>query len=182
MLPTIHIDQLALKKWHGKIDAADAIIVALIRSLNADNPLVKKYMFDEYFMFNREWVLGMIPLIDISEDTLSHRLVALEKIGLVDRRIWTNKLTGKYTLYVRLSRLYWAEENRQHKELEATVDENAHGRTRQTPSVNSPTNHNIMIRETPPPLVAAGGVISEEDFAALRFSLPWAETQEVVKQ
>lgn len=157
MLPFIHIDQAVLSRWHGKIDLVDAALVSIIRSLNPQNPAVSKYMSGPYFMFNRAYVLDLVPIVGISATTLSHRLQVLERIGLIDRRVWVNKATGKYTLYVKLSKAFWAEESRLHreagkvakerasrkagKELDATVAEFDHGRNRQTPTVISDNDH-----------------------------------------
>lgn len=120
MLPQVHIRQDVLKKWIGKrhkIDAVDALIVSLIRSLSPDNPKVAEYMWNGRYRLTRKYIREMLPLLEhLTDDWISRRLRLLEKVGLVDICM---RQTGKgKERYVKLSRLYWAEEDRANKEAD----------------------------------------------------------------
>lgn len=125
MLPFVIIRQDALAKWYGKIDATDALLVSLLRSLNPDNPKVSAAMWEGHFLFCRSYILEMLPLLSITEDRISRRLKKLSEIGLVDLR---RKLTGRgKLLYAKLSRLYWHEEDRVNKKANSHTVKTPYG-------------------------------------------------------
>lgn len=123
MLPTVHIRQDALQKWCGnppKIDVTDALLIALIRSLNPDNPKVAEIMWNGCFRLSRAYVREMLPLINLADDWISRKLRHLQKVGLVDVYM---RATGKgKQRYARLSRLYWQEEERANKRADSHKD------------------------------------------------------------
>jgi hypothetical protein len=176
MLPTIHVDQLTLKRWHGKITATESILVAFVRTLSAENPSVEKYMHNGYFRLSRAWVKSMLPILDLSEAVIARHFHELAKLGIMDIKNFVMPGAGtRFGLYGRLSKLYWTEENRAHqdadsrkphKELESAVDENVHGRMSQTPTAETSIDHpkDDQKREpSPPPHTAAVGSVSNSE-------------------
>jgi hypothetical protein len=146
MLPTVHIRQDALRKWCGdspKIDVTDAVLVALIRSMNATNPHVKELIWQGYFLLSRKYVREMLPLINLTDDWISRKLKHLQEVGLVDLRL---RDTGKGKLrYAKLSRLYWQEEERANRQANSHKDYSPmgvqpHGSTDPNPTGCSPTD------------------------------------------
>jgi hypothetical protein len=78
------IDLLALKRWIGKVDAAGVLLASFIAKLNPHNPRVANLMHDGYFLLTRRWIIGELPVLQLSEDTLGRRLADMKKIGLLD--------------------------------------------------------------------------------------------------
>jgi len=153
MLPFVTIRQDVLEKWIGdspKIDVTDALLIALIRSLDPKNPEVAKLMWCGHFMLACRYVREKLPLINLSPDWISRKLKRLQKIGLVDIRI---RQTSKGKLrYVKLSRLYWQEEERVKRERPGS-------HTEYSPDGNSHTEYSPMgvqsetIRSTVPMII-----------------------------
>jgi len=149
----VFVQQDALAKWCGKIDAADAILLALLRSLSPDNPAVAAHMWKGHFLFSRTFINDMLPLLDISGDRIGRRLKKLSEIGLIDLQ---RKLTGAgKRLYARLSRLYWAEEERANRKagnhaVKTPHGENAIGCSGPNHAVRTPQDHLNDQEETEP--------------------------------
>jgi hypothetical protein len=177
MLPMIHIDQVVLQHWRKQIDYKDAALIALVETLNPDNPKVRSLMHAGYFLLNRQFALDALCLLKCGEDQLSRRIKNLEQVGIIDRMLWVGKKTGRYSLYVKLSRLYWrvrnsehrkidkrrAEGEKQDKELDLIVGKNVHGRSARMPTAKKSNDHlNDQKREpSPPPHTAAVGSVSQ---------------------
>lgn len=112
------INQAALRNWikSGAVTVKHALIIGFIRGLNADDPEVKRYMFNGYYLISRAWMLGEMPLLKIKEDTLSKQLKYLSKLGLIDL-ISAVDSHHRYRMYARLSKLYFQEEAKRRKEV-----------------------------------------------------------------
>lgn len=182
----IIINQAALRRWieKDKVDLVDAIIIAFIRGLHPDDPVVAKYMHGDYYRIHLGWVLQELPVLHITKDWLSRRLHALQAQGILDvKRLVDEK--KQFKLYARLSQTYYLEERRAKESVtmglysHGTVD---HGTSDQTPTVPAPIDHkdNDHKRDRPAPLLTgeAGAAPREEepgtaDIAALIASLPW---------
>jgi hypothetical protein len=174
---SLYVDQLALKRWHGKIDATDAFLVAFISRLNPHNQRVSACMRDGLFSLNRSWVIGELPLLQLTEDNLGRRLHELERLGLVDLKLFPDA-GGHRRLYGKLSRLWFAELEKAKKLVEQPPQgENPHrgnssigapaiGATAPGPTGEIPQYHDSLKNheeETPPPLTAAGGASQKEE-------------------
>lgn len=112
MLPEIHTDQMALAAWIGQIDTTDAMLISLIRSLDPNNPRVSALMTGGYFLFTTSFVLEQLPLINIKDDMLGLHLKKLKKLGLINKIVRFSKKTGHALRYVKLSKRYYAAEER----------------------------------------------------------------------
>ena len=125
---TLVVDQLALKRWHGKIDGDDCLLIAFISKLNSHNPEIAQYMKGDYFRLNRSWMLTELPLLDFTEYTLSRRLHQLEKLGLLDLEN-PHGQGGHLLLYGRMSKLWYQEVEKAKKEVErhsTTTEQKSH--------------------------------------------------------
>jgi hypothetical protein len=172
---TLVVDQLALKRWHGKIDAMDALIIAFVASLNPHNQAVAKRMRGGMFELSREWIREEVPLLDVSADWIGRRLAALRKIGLLDLK--TEHTGQRYHTYGKLSKLYFAELEKAKKAVEkvrsdpvserdsSPYDDDSERDSGPFSRGENSLDHPKMIIEEgpPPPLVAAGGVPQDEE-------------------
>lgn len=205
MLPFVHIDQVVLQHWRDRIDYNDAALIAFIETLKADNELVARHMQNGYFLLNRQFVLDALSLLGCAEDQLSRKIKHLADVGIIDRMKWVSKTSGKYCLYVRLSKLYYqvkhkayrkiddrkAEAAKPDKELEATSDKNVHGRFARMPSAEKSNDHlNDHKRAVASPALGGGDApaksdgeppiverIPEEEWEAVSSRLPWRQAK-----
>jgi hypothetical protein len=184
----IIINQAALRRWieKGQVDADDAIIVAFIRGLHPDDPVVKRFMHGDFFRLHLGWLLQEMPVLKFTSDRLSRRLHALEKEGVVELLHVVDE-KKQFKLYGRLSATYYREERKERERTGTTVGENTHGCLDRgcpspTPWVKTPIDHkkDDHKRDRPAPLLTgeAGAAPREEepdaaDIAALIASLPW---------
>ncbi len=148
------IDQLALKRWHGKIDGDDALLIAFISKLNSHNPEVARYMDRDYFRLNRSWILTELPLLGFTEYTLSRRLHQLQKLGILDLKN-PHGQGGHLLLHGRMSKLWYQEVEKAKREVdllstateqkshmaEIPYGETAHGHLAQMPVAKTTHDH-----------------------------------------
>ena len=112
ILAEVHIDQLTLSPWVGKIDMADAAIITLVRSLDPRNETVKKLMLGDYFPCSTSYMKEMLPLLALKDKAIRTRVQRLSKIGILDSIVVFNERTGHSCRYVKLSRFYYRAEER----------------------------------------------------------------------
>jgi hypothetical protein len=181
----IVINQAALRKWieSGKVDATDAIIIAFIRGLHPDDPVVRQFMNGDYFRIHLGWLLQEVPILKITKDWLSRRLHALASAGIMQvRRIVDQK--KQFKLYARLSPEYYKEER---KARESTMGVQSHGSTDRGSTVPGPWEYTPIDHKKDDhkkgrtaPLLTGEAVSAQEeeeptaeDITALIASLPW---------
>ena len=164
---TLSVDQLALKRWHRKVDGDDALIIAFIEKLNPHNDAVKAKMRRGYFRFSRPWVLAEIPLLRFGVVTLSRKIKRLGDLGIID--IDNTPEGGHFSLYVKLSKTYFQEAEKAKIEASAmktmpsklTLSKMTASKSKND-SVKKAERSYKEIKEPPPPLMAAGGVSEEK--------------------
>ena len=122
---SLYVDQLVLEKWRGQIDATDCLIIAFVRGLDANNPAIKRLMRDGFFLVTRRWLLGELPILQLSEQAVYKRLRKLKELGILEsKRIRVE--SGNYLAYFKLSDAYYRVENKRHKDVDTIVSED-HG-------------------------------------------------------
>jgi hypothetical protein len=196
---TINFNQLALKRWYGRIDGDDCLLIAFISNLKSENPAIKKHMINGFFRLNRAFISQQLPVLQFSEDWISRRLKRLQDCGLVDLEHFRDS-GGRPLLYGRMSKLYWRDlesANAYSDKLKLPPD-NAHrddcptGTRDHCPTYDCPTDQCKINEEgtPPPPLDGADGapqeeespapdhVMTEAEFALLRRAVPWARVEE----
>jgi hypothetical protein len=190
---TIVVDQLALKRWHGKIDALDALIVSFVAGLNPHNQAVARRMHAGMFELSREWIRQEIPLLDVSADWIGRRLATLRKMGVLDLK--TERVGSHFHTYGRLSRLYFAEVERAKKaadavrvERDSTPSEPDSERDPGPGSRGENSLYHSKISEeavsAPPPLVVGDAgpetspdrAMTEAEFKEIAQRVPWRQT------
>ena len=117
MTYSLYIDQLVLKCWEDEIDPTDSFIISFIYDLNQDNPNIKNWMRDGYFLINRKWLLEQLPLLKLEGHALGVRLRKLKELGILDGKIYMTQ-KGKQS-YFKLSEQFW----QVHTEIHRAVDE-----------------------------------------------------------
>jgi hypothetical protein len=182
MLPQLHVDQMALAPWYGKIDGDDSLIVTLVCSLDSRYDEVRKYMADDYFLLTTSYIVRMLPLLALSEERIKKRIARLAKIGILDVRIAFNKRTGHRTRYVKPSKLFYQAKRKAEKIADGAKEraEKAPARAREYRVENDPMQYKVendpligskttqdqlndhkrgddSLNAAPPPHTAAGG-------------------------
>jgi hypothetical protein len=184
----ITINQAALQRWiqQEQIDADDGVIVAFIRSLHPDDPVVKQYMHGDYYRLTLSWVLREMPILRFTEDRLSRRLHALKAAGIVDLlRLVDEK--KQFKLYGRLSSDYYRAERKAMERVDeiqkATMGENTHGSSARTPAVKTPIDHkkDDHKREDAAPLGGSGAspTLNQNSDPPLE---PWQEPTQTIPE
>lgn len=189
---SLNVNQLALRKWHGKIDGDDALIIAMVRSLHPDNEAIRSRMHGGLFQLTNEFFHLMIPMLTFKDDRLGDRLKHLQDIGLLDLELHTEKVTSRRMRFGRLSRLYWAEEERAQKHAdqmkaesqsgEKAGPEKRPGRSKDfSPPEKKPDDH-LRKDDQRAGAAPSGGadaalqqdrLATPEEVAALKAELPW---------
>lgn len=209
MLHHLTIDLLALAPWLTKLGNDERCIIGLLRSMDSDNPRVRRRMLGTYKQFSTFYIIAQLSLPASSARTIKRRIAHLTELGIIKRFRWLDRRTGKMTRYVKLTPRYWKAENRALDDpygVAAKLEGRSHARANIGPACPHPSaklalNHKTMIKESgdassvasPPPLMAAGGaapeassesrahVMSEEAFQVLAASLPWKMLKNLVK-
>jgi len=173
MLHYLSINLLALGEWLRELNGDERLIVALLRSMDSDNPAVRRRMLGQYKQFSTRYITEQLRLPASSAATMGRRILHLDALGIIERIPWIDKRTGHWARYVKLSRRYWKSERRAYEEAGRVVAE-VESRAREyalkseglSRSILS-DDHKRMIKEgrrssrpfppAPPSLIAAGG-------------------------
>ena len=155
MLHYISVDLLALGPWLDELNGDERLIVALLRSMDSDNPVVRRRMLGQYKQFSSSYIREQLRLPTSSMATIGRRILHLDTLGIIKRFRWLDKRTGRMVRYVKLSSRYWKAEKRAHDEADRMVAKaESVSRAREytlkserTPRSNLSDNHKTMIKE-----------------------------------
>jgi hypothetical protein len=167
---SLFVDVLALKRWHGRIDATDALIIGFIAGLNPHNPAVAQLMRGDYFRLSRDWLLGEIPILTCSADWIGRKLAALRDLGIIDLKTERAE-NAHHRTYGKLSKLYFSECEKAKKYadrfsstegLQSRSDGKLRGTTDPAPADQSPGDHSKNDqKKDAPPACGGGGAPSD---------------------
>jgi hypothetical protein len=189
----LSVNQLALRRWFGKIDGDDALLLAFIAGLNADNPRIAKHMKDGFFRLNRTYLKQELPVLSFSEDWISRRMKRLADVGLLDL-VHRRSPSGQALLFGRMSKLYWRDYERAKAHADRLeLPEDSHtddcptGTRDRPPTDDCPTNQYKINEDgdtAPPPLVVGDAgpetspdrAMTEDEFQDIAQRVPWRRT------
>jgi len=118
---SVYIDQCVLEFWKGKIDTCDAFLIGFLQDLNPDNPEIRKHMWRGHFLVTLPWLLEQLPLLQISKQAVSKRLIKLRELGILN--CITKKIDGnKVITYYKLSDFFWKIHNHRHQKATEAVE------------------------------------------------------------
>ena len=178
MKNSVYVDQLVLEAWKGKIDCADALLIAFIQDLNPQNPAIRDHMWRGHFLITLKWIQDQLPILQLSESTIFRRLQKLQRLGILDSI--KKQVRGSQSLsYFKLSDAFWRVHKKRHAEatkaaqkaendvctganvtLASEVDDACAG-------ASNASQKDAVKRDTPPSGPdGAAAVVSEEDRTA----------------